>query len=559
MLPMSLDITLENKINTKNFINMKGKIAIAAIILFFVIYFVNAFHYFNEDLNILQGRTLYVGGSGPGNYSSIQAAIDDANPGDTIFIYDDSSPYKEWLKIDKENITLIGENRNTTIIENPQDTAVYIHGNYVKFYNLTIKGCSTIYDEKGNNLIISNCSIYSSSRSNSLYLDCKNALIKDSILNDVLISSSNPYIANNTFIRCKMGYVGIEKEYQCKIANCNLSSLGLWDAEHCTIINNRFRKEGIFIKGGNDYWLHEIRNNTLRGKLILYLYNTNNFSIKNQSLGEIIIANCRNFSIKNVTILNDIMVGYSNDASLSHISQRYVWLDGVSNFSLTKINPPKISIYNSDNYRIHGIRNGYIDMENCKRGYIYNCSFQDLKIKGKENNFFNCAFIGPVEVYSSYTNFSYCNIFYHGIMCSSPHITIYKCNFSYNDFALVLSSDSKVLENTFYKNNIGIRMDCSKNDTIQRNWFIKNKKGIYMGIEMGSHSGGNKINYNHFVKNDIHARIDFWGKAFSYNNWNENYWDNWIPSIPKPILCSDYILNTYFFSLLNVDWHPLVA
>jgi len=71
----------------------------------------------NNELNSLtyNGTTLYVGGSGPGNYSSIQDAIDNANDGDTIFVYDDSSPYNEKLYIQK-SINLLGENKETTII-----------------------------------------------------------------------------------------------------------------------------------------------------------------------------------------------------------------------------------------------------------------------------------------------------------------------------------------------------------------------------------------------------------------------------------------------------------
>jgi len=33
------------------------------------------------------GNTLYVGGMGPNNYTSIQSAIDDAVDGDTVFVY----------------------------------------------------------------------------------------------------------------------------------------------------------------------------------------------------------------------------------------------------------------------------------------------------------------------------------------------------------------------------------------------------------------------------------------------------------------------------------------
>ena len=61
----------------------------------------------------VNGNTLYVGGSGPGNYSTIQSAIDAANPGDTIFVY--SGTYNEYLYLEK-TINLIGENKDTTLI-----------------------------------------------------------------------------------------------------------------------------------------------------------------------------------------------------------------------------------------------------------------------------------------------------------------------------------------------------------------------------------------------------------------------------------------------------------
>jgi parallel beta-helix repeat protein len=64
----------------------------------------------------LDGNTLYVGGSGPGNYSTIQQAINDADEGDTVFVYDDSSPYLENVLVDK-SINLIGEDRDTTVID----------------------------------------------------------------------------------------------------------------------------------------------------------------------------------------------------------------------------------------------------------------------------------------------------------------------------------------------------------------------------------------------------------------------------------------------------------
>ena len=46
------------------------------------------------------GNILYVGGSGPGNYSTIQEAINDANNGDTVFVY--NGTYYEHVTINKQ-------------------------------------------------------------------------------------------------------------------------------------------------------------------------------------------------------------------------------------------------------------------------------------------------------------------------------------------------------------------------------------------------------------------------------------------------------------------------
>ncbi len=70
-------------------------------------------------------KTLYVGGSGPGNYTKIQDAIDNASDGDTVFVYDDSSPYYENLEVDK-SITLKGENKETTVI-NGSDSEIVVN------------------------------------------------------------------------------------------------------------------------------------------------------------------------------------------------------------------------------------------------------------------------------------------------------------------------------------------------------------------------------------------------------------------------------------------------
>lgn len=66
---------------------------------------------------------LYVGGSGPGNYSKIQDAIDDASPGDTVFVY--SGLYEENIII-STSIHLIGAGKNTTVIDGKRYSSVIV-------------------------------------------------------------------------------------------------------------------------------------------------------------------------------------------------------------------------------------------------------------------------------------------------------------------------------------------------------------------------------------------------------------------------------------------------
>jgi len=96
----------------------------------------------NDIIQSKNSDILYVGGSGPGNYTSIQEAINNANDGDTVFVFDDSSPYFESVTIDR-SIHLIGEDVDTTIIDaQHEDDAVEISNADNCFVSgFTIKNC----------------------------------------------------------------------------------------------------------------------------------------------------------------------------------------------------------------------------------------------------------------------------------------------------------------------------------------------------------------------------------------------------------------------------------
>ena len=85
-----------------------------------------------------RGNWLYVGGSGPGNYSKIQDAIDNASEGDTVFVY--SGWYNESILINK-SIVVSGQDRNTTFIVGGDDlyASIRIGGANVEFRRFTIQ------------------------------------------------------------------------------------------------------------------------------------------------------------------------------------------------------------------------------------------------------------------------------------------------------------------------------------------------------------------------------------------------------------------------------------
>lgn len=104
------------------------------------------------DVFSLSSNTLYVGGSGAGNYTTIQSAIDAASGGDTIYVF--NGIYYENLNIDKGNLNLIGENKYNTIIDGNQiGSVIIIDTHYTLINNLTIRCSDSILDNNAGILI----------------------------------------------------------------------------------------------------------------------------------------------------------------------------------------------------------------------------------------------------------------------------------------------------------------------------------------------------------------------------------------------------------------------
>ena len=173
-------------------------------------------------------EVLYVGGSGPGNYTKIQDAIDNASDGDTVFVFNDSSPYYEHVRISEKSIKLIGENKNTTVID----------ANYTDYPIIMLSS---------NDVVISGFTLINPKE--PPHNNWESVLIK-------IINCRNTTIENNIVI-----------QYYIEIGGCNA---GIYLLNSCNnIIRNNIiyntkkslRSRGIMLDGGAN--LNNLSNNEI--------------------------------------------------------------------------------------------------------------------------------------------------------------------------------------------------------------------------------------------------------------------------------------------------------
>lgn len=227
-----------------------------------ILLLINVFPVEADDTTIL-----HVGGSGLGNYTGIQDAIDDARDGSTIYVY--RGTYYENIRLYKP-IKLIGEDKRSTVIDGRGiDDTVFITGDDCTLENFTVKNCS-----------------------------------KDSFSN-IMIQSNGAKILNNVIV----GGSGW--------------GLYLYHASNVVIVNNTFIDTGINIIGGLTSWnTHTIKNNTVNGKKLCYYSNVANKTFS-ENVGQLILANCTNFVVQNVNISKvdqGITLGFSSNNSIINSS-----------------------------------------------------------------------------------------------------------------------------------------------------------------------------------------------------------------------------------------------
>jgi parallel beta-helix repeat protein len=190
------------------------------------------------------GKILYVGGSGLGNYTTIQAAINNATNGDTIFVYNNT--YNENIDTKLKKISLIGEQRDITIIKGQTtDPVVRIGTSYVNISGFTMMGTSP-------EIVIQVASL------------AENVRISDNVIQDggygisLQPTTSRVTITGNTIVN--NAFIGIQLQTSSyDVISSNIVEDGggqgialSLNSNHNSILNNSVvnnAKEGIMVEG----------------------------------------------------------------------------------------------------------------------------------------------------------------------------------------------------------------------------------------------------------------------------------------------------------------------
>ncbi len=484
------------------------------------------------------GTWLFVGGSGPGNYTRIQDAIDNASTGDTIYVYDDSAPYLEQLTINI-TITLLGENQTTTIINSTADgyytvitinaddvflsgffvilnggPGIEVFANHTRLSNLTMRSglndgwsgtgieLHTTHGAEITDTLITNAQI-GILLSDSTYTTVTHNRIINPGLNGITLYSSDNVIDENTIVGNMDQYtqpVGIHISGARNRLSHNtitamlgtaLDGVALHGVTGGVIEENDLQNTG-FVQGNSE--ANQFVNNTVNGKPFVFLVNQSDTVVDNA--GQVILVNCTRVAVQDLTLAHVPhgvqLVGTSDSVvQRCHISScRYGASLDVSSGNLLQNNTISdcewgINIYQGDSNRV-------------ENNTIARSAYSGLLI---------CS----TDTQVSYNRVSNCSV----------GITITDCVRNF------------VSLNVIQKCAYGVLLESTTSNTIARNTFLDNR--LFVG----------------FQRNSL------------LNHWAGNYWGR--PRVAPKVVPGVIILTWHpdpihyrniVIPWMNIDWRP---
>lgn len=218
---------------------MEGRFR-SSVVVFIVV--VSAFYLALATLpDNARATTHFVGGSGPGNYTTIQSGVDAAVSGDTVFVY--SGRYDEHVTI-PVTISFVGEDRATTIIDGSGvGDVVNVTANWVNISGFTVRNGTQTGGYGGIKLYyVHNC-----------YLTDNILLFSDWGIY-LHVSSNNTIVDNFVDSEYRAGVTLFESNHNTVVNNTitgSTDAVFIYDSENNTVTKNNFTEIGY----GIYFWL----------------------------------------------------------------------------------------------------------------------------------------------------------------------------------------------------------------------------------------------------------------------------------------------------------------
>jgi parallel beta-helix repeat protein len=179
-----------------------------------------------QPTSVSDDKWWYVGGNGPGNFSVIQDAVDNASDGDTIFVYHGiyNQSWTSYQIVDIfKSITLLGENKTSTILNGSRQwDVIRVMTDDVHISGFTIQNSGVgqvpgdgihIYEPTGmhqlQNITVSDTILCHDNIGITIY-ECNNSKFSNNIFNEDDIAcdvkgSTNCQINNSLFTNNTIG------------------------------------------------------------------------------------------------------------------------------------------------------------------------------------------------------------------------------------------------------------------------------------------------------------------------------------------------------------------
>lgn len=379
----------------------------------------------------VSGSTLYVNKTGFGGaYTSIQAAINAATEGDTVFVY--AGTYNEHLVVNK-CINLTGEERNSTIIKGGVTGVILsVQSDWTNVSRLTFTdGYQGVNFDTVRNCRFEENNISFHKFGMEFHASYYNKIIDNYVISNFykgidFFGSSLNYIAGNYLSNNGVGIIlgGIMNN----------------------VISNTMVNDGIQIGHGSlEYAIsHNIdSSNTVNGKPVYYWKNQTGGKIPSGA-GQVILANCSNVLIENQELIHSAV-----GVQLVHSKNNTIIANNVSS-------------------NHHGFLLYYSDGNNIANNYASNNENGVFMRSSRKNNVTGNTFSSSkygIDLSDSNAN----------------NLTNNTVSDNFNGYYLYDSVENKITGNTFFSNDYyGIDIRDSSNNTLHHNDFIQNSIQVYL-------------------------------------------------------------------------------